>query len=56
MSRKDFEAIAYAISTIYGLSSVDRMKVAESIATALAASNPRFKRDRFIEAAMKERY
>lgn len=56
MSRKDYEAIALGIATTYGLSTVDKMKVAQSVADSIAHLNPRFDRDRFMDAATKDIY
>lgn len=48
MSRKDFNALARAISQITNM--VDRGRVADLIADTCAASNPRFDRRRFLAA------
>ena len=58
MTRKDFVAIAGAINEVYSLPTheVDRGQialVAERIANVLRASNPRFNRDRFLDAALR---
>lgn len=48
MTRKDFELIAAAILTLPHVQ--NRRQVAEALAEALAAANPRFDRERFLKA------
>jgi hypothetical protein len=48
MSRKHFQALAAAVATISDPN--NRRTVAELLASVCAASNPRFNRQRFMEA------
>lgn len=49
MTRKDFELIA---STIRGFEPFVRLHIADEFATALASTNPRFDRARFLAACV----
>jgi hypothetical protein len=49
MTRKDFVLIAATIKAL-GISPEDRKRVAEDFAYTLRATNPNFKRDRFLAA------
>lgn len=46
MTRRDFETIAQVLAT-----TVSRENIARTLADKFAADNPRFDRDRFLEAA-----
>lgn len=49
MTRKDFELIARGIAT-YTDNLVERSNLAEHFASVLSTTNPRFDRDRFVNA------
>ena len=55
MTRKHFELIAYHVSNLQydGFTADQIEKVAREIANACAVSNPRFNRDKFVEACTK---
>ena len=56
MSRKDFELIASALRDCQGtLCITHQLYVAQMLARKLAITNPRFDRQRFIEACTKSR-
>ena len=50
MTKKDYAIIAKAIANTYDISDIGRASVANEIARALAADNPRFDRNRFLTA------
>lgn len=53
MTKKDFELIAEVIATLpESISYNDQEQVAAAFADRLATTNPRFDRDRFMDAAM----
>lgn len=58
MNRKDYEAVAHAVSVIYGRPDVDKktMHLMIGAMTArFALDNANFNEDRFVEACMKGR-
>src|SRR5215471_6612029 len=54
MSKKDFILIAAVIANTRNIEATSRALYAESFADALATTNPRFDRERFITACLKE--
>lgn len=50
MTRKDFELIAAVVASLPGDTEVHADYIADLLADALATSNPRFNRDRFMRA------
>lgn len=50
MTRKDYVMIADRIGGMTYLTETDRATIAEDFAEALAADNPRFNSERFLEA------
>ncbi len=53
MSRKDFELIASVVRTSHHLFPQQKEQLAQDFAFLLRATNPRFNRQRFIEACTK---
>jgi hypothetical protein len=54
MSKKDFEMIARVLREYGSASPTDALFLARKFADELAATNPRFARERFIAACMGE--
>jgi hypothetical protein len=50
VSRRDFEMIARVIRTLGEFHAFERETIAEHFADALAETNPRFDRERFLRA------
>lgn len=51
MTKKDFQLIAQTIRDLALDAEWERVKIASQFANALESTNPRFKRDLFIQAA-----
>jgi hypothetical protein len=53
LSKKHFEELAKTIRLTPGLTRARREILAENVAVTLAATNPQFDRQRFVEAATR---
>lgn len=53
MTRKDFELIAEIVRTTFPNNYNLRVNIAERFADRLAETNPRFDRERFVEACVR---
>ena len=53
MSKKDYVLIAAVLNVTPRVEVTSRRVLAEALAEAFASDNPRFNRDRFLQAALK---